>query len=97
MEAYYNSSGVYQTDIYPHASASQVATHVSKQSSAGTSRTLALLTVLARMNNDLSSELKADYAAFVADGSELWFWESPRNPCKIESGDEYVRIIARLM
>ena len=97
MRSYRNSSGVFQIDIYPGDNATEVANHVARNRSAGTSNTVTLLTMVARSNRNLIMELEADYAAYVADGSEMWFFEGGTRPRQIRSGTEYAQVIARLV
>jgi len=97
MKAGRNRAGVFQIFIEAGDDANAVATHVANNKTPGLTRTIALLTQLARMNNDLASELKVDFDAFVADGSQMFYVASANNITPIRSGDAYCAVIGGLL
>lgn len=101
MKAFKNGLGVFQIEVFPTDNADAVATHVANNRAPGTTQSVALLTRIARMTNDLRTELKVDYNAYIADGSEIWFYTQRTignsNLTKVTSGDMYCEVISALI
>lgn len=96
MRAYYDSDGVYQLDVTMSDRAATVAGKVEQNAAQGVEVVAALVRIQARQQNNMIRELMSDFSAFVADGSQMWFYKGLL-PQRIDTASKYVSMLIELI